>query len=152
MTPAERRAALMVVFLLLLGAAQDLWRSRHLRTVRPRGQRVENRAQAGAGGDRESRVPMSVAPSADRGSARRADPLAVPPADSVAVLLDLNRASAEELDRLPGLGPTLAQRIVEHRQRHGAFRYVDELRAVRGIGPRLLERLKPRLTLGEQQR
>ena len=62
--------------------------------------------------------------------------------------IDLNRASLAELDALPGIGPVLAARIVEHRLRHGPFRAVEELRAVRGIGPRLLARLAPRLTVG----
>ena len=57
--------------------------------------------------------------------------------------LDLNRASVEELDRLPGIGPVLARRIVEHRTRLGAFRSTDELLGVPGIGVRSLERLRP---------
>jgi competence protein ComEA len=50
-----------------------------------------------------------------------------------------------ELDALPGIGPVLAARIVEHRRAHGPFRRVEELRAVRGVGPRLFERLHGRL-------
>jgi comEA protein len=57
-------------------------------------------------------------------------------------VVDLNRATLVELDALPGIGPVLARRIVEHRGRHGPFRSVDELRAVAGIGPALLERLR----------
>jgi competence protein ComEA len=59
--------------------------------------------------------------------------------------LDLNTATAAELDALPGIGPVLAARIVEHRRLHGAFRSVEELRSVPGIGPRLLARLRPSL-------
>jgi competence protein ComEA len=59
--------------------------------------------------------------------------------------LDLNRATASELETLPGIGPVLAQRICDHRRREGPFRSVDELRAVRGVGPRLLERVRDRL-------
>jgi competence ComEA-like helix-hairpin-helix protein len=58
-------------------------------------------------------------------------------------LVDLDSASAADLDRLPGIGPVLAARIVEHRRLHGRFHHVDELLLVRGIGPRLLERLRP---------
>jgi competence protein ComEA len=68
------------------------------------------------------------------------------PADTA--VLDLNRAGAAELDALPGIGPVLARRIVEFRRQHGPFRRVEELRAVRGVGPRLLERLKPRVSVG----
>lgn len=48
--------------------------------------------------------------------------------------IDLNTASAAQLDQLPGVGPVLAQRIVDYRTRRGAFRSVDELRQVSGIG------------------
>ncbi|HET7145576.1 MAG TPA: ComEA family DNA-binding protein [Gaiellaceae bacterium] len=48
--------------------------------------------------------------------------------------VDLNSASVEELDTLPGIGPTTAQKIVDYRQAHGAFHSVDELDAVPGIG------------------
>lgn len=56
--------------------------------------------------------------------------------------LDLNTASAEQLDALPGVGPTTAQRIVAYRQEHGPFRSVDELEGVPGIGPSKLAQLK----------
>jgi competence protein ComEA len=57
--------------------------------------------------------------------------------------LDLDSASVADLDGLPGIGPVLAARIVEHRRLHGRFRHVDELLLVPGIGPRLLARLRP---------
>ncbi|MGY2081199.1 helix-hairpin-helix domain-containing protein [Modestobacter sp. SYSU DS0657] len=50
-------------------------------------------------------------------------------------LLDLNRATAAELDALPGIGPVLAQRIVVHRSNHGPFTSVEQLDDVSGIGP-----------------
>ncbi|MFP5372715.1 MAG: helix-hairpin-helix domain-containing protein [Actinomycetes bacterium] len=49
--------------------------------------------------------------------------------------LDLNTATAADLDELPGIGPVLAQRIVDHRSRHGPFTGVDQLDDVPGIGP-----------------
>lgn len=58
--------------------------------------------------------------------------------------LDVNAATAQELERLPRVGPALAQRIVEWRERHGPFNGADDLRHVRGIGPatvRLLDTL-----------
>ncbi|MDI3318096.1 MAG: helix-hairpin-helix domain-containing protein [Bacillota bacterium] len=62
--------------------------------------------------------------------------------------LDLNRATAEELDRLPGIGPARAQAIVALREARGGFRSVDELLEVRGIGPALLEELRSRVRVG----
>jgi competence protein ComEA len=56
--------------------------------------------------------------------------------------VDINRASPEELQRLPGVGPALSARIVEAR-RQRPFASVDELRLVPGIGPKTLERLRP---------
>jgi competence protein ComEA len=56
--------------------------------------------------------------------------------------LDLNRASAADLELLPGIGPNLAQRIVDDRSAHGAFGSIDALQRVHGIGPRTIERLR----------
>jgi competence protein ComEA len=60
--------------------------------------------------------------------------------------VNVNTATAEELQALPGIGPTLAQRIVETRQR-GRFRTVDDLRRVYGLGPKTLERVRPFVTV-----
>jgi competence protein ComEA len=62
--------------------------------------------------------------------------------------MDLNRAADTELANVPGLGPTLARRIVEERQKRRSFRSVDELRQVKGIGPSTLERIRPFLFVG----
>jgi len=56
--------------------------------------------------------------------------------------IDLNSASVDQLDALPGVGPVLAQRIVTWRQQHGGFHSVDELEQVPGIGARKFEDLK----------
>ena len=61
--------------------------------------------------------------------------------------IDLNRATAEELERLPEVGPSLAQRIVDYRQSRGSFRQPDELLEVPGIGPKTYEALKEYVTV-----
>ncbi|MDD9938942.1 MAG: helix-hairpin-helix domain-containing protein [Myxococcales bacterium] len=59
--------------------------------------------------------------------------------------IDANRATTDELQLLPGIGPRLAERIVRHRGEHGPFADIAGLRAVSGIGPRTLARLAPML-------
>jgi competence ComEA-like helix-hairpin-helix protein len=65
--------------------------------------------------------------------------------------IDVNRASAAELELLPGVGPSLARRLVEARERAGGFRRAADLRAVRGIGAKTLEKLAPFLTFSSEQ-
>ena len=62
--------------------------------------------------------------------------------------IDLNSAGVEELTRLPGIGETLAQRIVAYRQEHGPFRSVDKLKNVPGIGEKTVEEIKDSVSLG----
>ena len=57
--------------------------------------------------------------------------------------VNINTATAEELQTLPRIGPAMAQRIIAWREAHGGFRSVDELDAVPGIGPSMLENLRP---------
>ena len=64
-------------------------------------------------------------------------------------LLDINRATARELEGLPGIGPTLAGRIVDYRQRKGGFQSINELKLVPGIGPKRFAALKDMVTIGE---
>jgi len=63
--------------------------------------------------------------------------------------IDLNAATAGELMLLPGIGPTTAQRIVEYRQKHGAFASVDDLNHVERIGDVTVERLRPYVTVSQ---
>jgi competence protein ComEA len=137
LTPAERRGTLLVALLLALGAAHDLWRvSRPLPRPDPHGAATRVVDE----GPREG-------PGAGLGALRdtsrdHADP-GKPPST-----IDLNRASAHDLDALPGVGPVLAARIIAAREERGGYRRVDELMAVRGIGPRLYARLLPYVGVG----
>ena len=70
------------------------------------------------------------------------------PAGQRPARLDLNRASREELEGLPGVGPVIAERILTLRQRLGRFQGLEELRSVRGIGPATIERIRSVVIIG----
>jgi competence protein ComEA len=110
------------------------------------GARVSDAVQAAGG----------LLPAADAGALnlarllRDGDRVTVPPRAASGgrpAPVNINTASAEQLEALPGIGPVLARRIVEFRARHGPFQRLDDLLEVQGIGPRLLERLRPLVTL-----
>ncbi|XVQ13398.1 helix-hairpin-helix domain-containing protein [Spirillospora sp. CA-255316] len=94
----------------------------------PVGVRAPQSAQAA--GPTAPSPPAAAAPGAPGGAGAPGAPL------------DLNTATVEQLDQLPGVGPVLAQRIVDHRTQHGAFRSVDQLQEVSGIGSRRFADLK----------
>ena len=62
-------------------------------------------------------------------------------------LIDINSATAKEFERLPRIGPQIAGRIVAYREKNGAFKRIDDITKVKGIGPKTLERLRPHLTM-----
>ena len=64
-------------------------------------------------------------------------------------IVDLNAADVSELERLPGVGPALASRIVAYRQAHGRFSRPEELTDVRGIGPQTYQALRAYLHVSE---
>src|SRR5262245_33555883 len=62
-------------------------------------------------------------------------------------VVNVNSATADELTLLPGVGPARAQAILEYRKEHGAFKRVEELGEVKGIGDKALERMRPHIAL-----
>jgi competence protein ComEA len=76
-------------------------------------------------------------------------PLPVSKKEPLTAPIDVNHATAAELRRLPGIGPTLSQRIIETREQQ-PFRSVEDLRRVRGIGVKTLERLRPHVVVVSQ--
>ncbi len=70
-----------------------------------------------------------------------------PPKGGAPTPINLNRATAAELDALPGISPTVAQRIVEYRTAKGTFSSVEELDSVKGIGPAVLAKVRPLVKL-----
>ncbi|HET9251851.1 MAG TPA: helix-hairpin-helix domain-containing protein [Candidatus Eisenbacteria bacterium] len=150
------RAALAFVLVsLLVGSGVRDWRRSHevrfadlVRELETGERSRESRAAADpgsrdAGAIAKDRAGVSGAPreeTAASSSSRRASEPALRPHG-----IDLNRASAAELERLPGIGPSLAAKIVAERDRNGPFGGADALLRVPGIGPRKLERIRPYL-------
>lgn len=63
--------------------------------------------------------------------------------------INLNTATSEELQQVPRIGPVTAEKILQMRKSYGAFKSVDDLRAVRGIGPKRLEKMRKCLTVSK---
>lgn len=62
-------------------------------------------------------------------------------------LIHLNKATANDLDKLPGIGPTLSERIIDWRNANGGFKSIDDLRRIGGIGDKLFAGIKPLVAL-----
>jgi competence ComEA-like helix-hairpin-helix protein len=144
LTPAERRLAGLVFLLAALGAlaragrgvspAVDAW--------------LAEVADTAAVSGPDARAPDTLGAAAGAGPGAEARGAAPEPPPGASDRVDPNRAGYEVLLRLPGVGPVLARRILDDRVRNGPYRSVDDLRRVSGIGPRTLERLRPRLAVG----
>src|SRR5271155_4893366 len=63
--------------------------------------------------------------------------------------IDLNTATSEQLQQVPGIGPSTADKILQMRKSYGAFKSVDDLLAVRGIGPKRLDKMRKYLVVGK---
>ncbi|HTO55176.1 MAG TPA: helix-hairpin-helix domain-containing protein [Myxococcota bacterium] len=69
------------------------------------------------------------------------------PASSLIGVVNVNSATAEELSLLPGVGPAKAAAIIRYRTEHGAFKRVEDLSQVKGIGEKQVEKLRPHVAL-----
>jgi competence protein ComEA len=70
------------------------------------------------------------------------------PPTAPADLININTASSEELDSLPGIGPTTAQKIIDYRIQHGDFQQIEDIMNVSGIGPATFDDIKDLITVG----
>jgi competence protein ComEA len=71
-----------------------------------------------------------------------------PEASRVGAVVNINTATTEQLASLPGIGAKTAERILEYRQKNGAFKKIEDLMNVKGIGEKSFLKLKPRITVG----
>jgi competence ComEA-like helix-hairpin-helix protein len=126
----EMRAGLcFVLAALLIGQGFREWKRTHERTLSELVRELTSRDASTTSGDPVPDSSASVPP--------RPVPREVPVGR-----IDPNRASIAELIRLPGIGPSLAGRIVADRDQHGAFSTPEALLRVRGIGPKTLDRIR----------
>lgn len=138
-TPNERKALGFLVFLALSGTAVRVWRSNALPPSR------EDSAALNRQIDRVDSARLARSrPKAKAGKNPKA-------AASVA-RVDMDRATVEQIEELPGIGPALAARIIAHRDSVGSFGSMDALCEVRGIGKVLAGRLSPLVTFSAPHR
>ena len=70
------------------------------------------------------------------------------PSGDSASLININTATAEQLDTLPGIGPTTAQKIIDYREANGPFEQIEQIMNVAGIGPATFDRIRDLITVG----
>jgi competence protein ComEA len=92
---------------------------------------------------------IALAAVAAAAPSRAAAPAAAKSAAADAKPVDINTAGAPELESVPGIGKSLAQRILAFREKNGAFATVDDLLKVQGIGEKSLQHLRPYLTVSK---
>lgn len=144
-TPNERKGLWFLALVAISGTGVRVWRAyspappaAESRALDRQIDRIDS-ARAASAAKRAARDSARVAKKAP--SPTRLDPAAAFP-------IDLDHAPADLIEALPGIGPALARRIVAHRDSAGPFRGLRALCDVRGIGPRLAERLRPLVTFG----
>ena len=137
-TPNERKGLLFLALVALSGTGVRLWRAK----VAP-----PTHAEAAALDRQLGKVDSARLAKRAKAKVPGTKPrTAAAPSDSQPI--DVNTASATEMEALPGIGPALAKRILAHRDSSGAFADLAALCDVRGVGPALAERLRPLVTFG----
>ena len=147
-TPAERQAIAFLALVAALGGGARFVQARAFERAligsAPPGSASELAAQTAAVDSLRTRVPASLRRRSTRSDA--ATPAAARHTDADPVIVNPDLASLEELDRLPGVGPALAARIIASRDSLGPFGSLEALQRVRGIGPATAARLAEHVT------
>jgi comEA protein len=141
MTRQEQKVLLLLIVIVTIGLGI------HYVSRRPGHQSVW--VESGARAPKTSGKASSVAGSATEKGQNQPPPSLSGVSDSNAKgSLDLNQATLQELDRLPGIGPQKAQLIIEYREAHGGFKAVEELLNVSGIGEKTYSALRQYVRIG----
>lgn len=138
-TPNERKGLLFLAFVALSGTAVRVARSRTPPPAAAQTAALEHqlgRVDSARAAKRESKGKKARGKRPEEKASADTQPI------------DINAATAEQIEALPGLGPSLAKRVVAHRDSAGPFADLEALCDVRGIGPSLAERLRPLVTFG----
>jgi len=98
----------------------------------------------------EGNCRLSILPAGQGRGKVLLEPLAAQKQKVLSLPININTASVEELDTLPGIGPKIAQAILEYRETYGKFASPEDLLLVPGIGPKKLFALLPHITVGEK--
>ena len=85
--------------------------------------------------------------SASFASPAKVVPLSSDPVATPGAIININQASLDELEKLPGIGVTRAQRIIEYREANNGFKSIEEIQEVNGIGPSIFDQLKDLITV-----
>jgi len=138
-TPTERKVVYFLVITLFIGIGIRIYQAfsetGHLPQYDYSAMDREFEERSGSQSD-STRTDRSLA--SDRSFGAKKEP---------AGLFNINTASPEQLAELPGIGPSLAGRIVEYRDSHGPFQSAEELMSVKGIGEKKFQKLKQHITL-----
>lgn len=144
-TKGERQALLFLAAVALLGGATRAYHARHTTLPTDDLDRQIGVVETAAHGRRPGRPSVRKRgrglPSDSIDSGRSAALESTPSTNSPSLRLDLDVATPTDLERLPGVGPSLAKRIIADREAKGPFGCLVAFDAVRGIGPALLARL-----------
>ena len=136
-TPTELRIIVFLTIAILAGGGITLWKANHLSPEVP----VANLSQLEKDFlERSQYSEVGTSKSQTDKVARKAKP-------AIEFPFDLNQVTADELTSIPTIGPQIARRIIQFRQRIGRFQHIEQLKKVKGIGKKRFEKIRKYVTI-----